>query len=122
MRYVYLAGGKSRPDWRERLWTRWGERTDIVLIDPFVHSKQGAIYEFTRDDLSWIDMSSLVFALVDFERYTGTALEFGYAFAKGIPIVFVTSLPRVDSMMAAVASAVFTDLNAAVEFAERRYL
>ena len=121
LEYVYLAGG-TNSSWRRELEERWIHRTgrtDLCLIDPFVDSKQGSVYEFTRDDLAWVAKSCLVFGYVDYHSYTGTALEFGYAHALGKPIVYVTNQPRVDSMMAAVASAVFTDLGAAARYAER---
>lgn len=118
--WVYAAGGFDSA-WRRELQQRWADR-GVHIIDPFVESRQASLAEFTLDDLSHVDRASLVFVYTDYERYTGTALEVGYAYAKGIPIVFATTLGRVDSMMAACARAVFTDLNAAAEYAERNFL
>lgn len=115
---IYLAGGKSE-QWRNYLATRW---LNHDLIDPFKHSRQGAIYQFTNDDLAHIADSDLIFCNCDYHSYTGCALEFGYAHALGKKIVYVCTQPRVDSMMAAVASYVFTDFSAAVDFVEERIL
>lgn len=112
---IYLAGGKGL--WRDPLASRWHMHD---LIDPFKDSRQGSLYQFTNDDLAHVDRADFVFAFVDYPSYTGTALEFGYAHALGKPIYYATSLPRVDSMMAAVASYVFTSLDAAVAFVEER--
>lgn len=118
---VYLAGGKGY--WRENLYREWSGKARCY--NPFADSRQGSVYEFTNDDLSAIRSSVLVFGVLDYPRYTGLALEFGYAHALGTPIIYV-HLPnvaeRVDSMMAGVATAIFVDLDAAMEFAEERYL
>lgn len=117
MMQVYLAGGTSK-EWRERLEARW---TGAEVVNPFRDSRQGAIYQFVADDLRYVHDSSLVFALCDYPQYTGTAAEFGYAHALGVPIIYTTTLPRVDSFLAAMSIAVFTDVEAAAEFAERRF-
>jgi len=116
---VYLAGGLDS-GWREVLANRWDGKA--ICIDPFKDSSQGAIYEFTHDDLKAIRESDVVFGVCSYPKFDGMALEFGYAHALGIPIIYATNLPRVSSMMAAVSKAVFTDYMEAVEFIEKRYL
>lgn len=121
---IYLAGGKS--DWRTTLRRRWGQKygADVSTFDPFEDSRQGALYEFTNDDLAAISGSDMVFAFCDYHKYTGMALEFGYAHALEIPIIFVVGpgMPRIDSMMVSVATAAFTDMTEARDFVEERYL
>lgn len=116
---VYLAGGKG--DWRTPLIQRWSQR-GVKCYDPFTHSRQDAVYQFTNDDLAAIAESGLIFGNCNYHRYTGMALEFGYAHALGIPIIFVLGQDRIDPMMSAVAVATFIDFDAAVEFTEERYL
>lgn len=116
---IYLAGGKS--DWRDKLSKKW-EKLGVECIDPFKDSRQNAIAEFTLDDLEAVKGADLVFAYCDYHVYNGMSLEFGYAYALGIPIIYTTSLPRIDSMMVGVAKAAFTDLDAAIKFVEERYL
>jgi len=118
---VYLAGGRDT-EWREVLAKRWAESGAAETFDPFVDSRQNAMYEFTQDDLSAIRRSAAVFGYCTYPKYTGMALEFGFAHALCIPIVYVPALPRVDSMMAAVSSAVFLDFDEAVNFLETRIL
>lgn len=120
---IYLAGGKG--DWRETVYdliSKSDLRGPLDLYDPFTRGRQGAIYEFTQDDLQAVAGSDLILGYCNFERYSGMALEFGYAYAKGIPIIYVAGQPRIDSMMVGVAKAAFTDLDAAVEFVIERYL
>lgn len=121
MKRVYLAGGRSS-DWRTQLEARW--QGLAVCFDPFRDSAQGSVAEFTGDDLAAVRSADLVFGNLDYPvAYTGLALEFGYAHALRIPVIYLHSAgPRVDSMMAGVAAGIFTDLEAAAEFAERRFL
>lgn len=118
---VYLAGGKS--DWRKKIIKRW-EKLGVDGYDPFERSGQGSIAEFTYFDLNAIARSDLVFAYCDYHKYTGMALEFGYAYSRNIPIIFVVGpgMPRIDSMMIGVSKVAFTDLDEAVKFVEERYL
>ena len=119
MKSVYLAGGRGS-DWRNDLRSRWSGRATVV--DPFSDCPQDYIYEFTGADLSAIAQCDVVIGYSDFPRYTGMALEFGYAAALRKPIVYVCELPRIDSMMVGVSSAAFTDLAGAIDFVEERYL
>jgi hypothetical protein len=118
---VYLAGGRDT-EWRDGLTNRWAKSGKAEAFDPFVHSRQNAMYEFTEDDLGAIRRSAAVFGYCTYPKYTGMALEFGFAHALGIPIIYVPALPRVDSMMAAVSTAVFLDFDEAVDFLEQRIL
>lgn len=116
---IYLAGGLDS-DWRNALRERWKGRA--ILIDPFKDSVQDSVYRFTYDDLQHIREADIVFGNCAYHVFDGMALEFGFAHALNKVIVLVCSLPRVPSMMAAVSKAVFTDLEAAVEFVEKKYL
>lgn len=117
---VYLAGGLDS-DWRKSLSRRW-KRRGVETYDPMTESRQGAIYEFTQDDLAAIAGCDLLFGYCTYHRYTGMALEFGFAHARGIPIVYVNTQPRIDSMMVAVSAAAFTDLDEAIAYCEHRLL
>ena len=119
MAKLYLAGGRDS-GWRDALRTRWVGRAEV--IDPFKDCPQDYIYQFTHADLQAVAECDLLLGYCTYHRYTGLALEFGYAAALGKPIIYVPALPRVDSMMAGVSTAVFTDLDAATEFIEGRYL
>jgi len=116
---IYLAGGLDS-GWREALAERWYHKA--ICIDPFKDSRQGAIYEFTGDDLACIDQCDILLGFCAWPQFDGMALEFGYAHKGGKTIIYVATLPRVSSMMAAVSKAVFTDLDEAVKFIEVRYL
>lgn len=113
---VYLAGGIS--DWREKIKARW--RGFITPLDPFTDSKQLSLAQFTVDDLALIDRSVAVLAYHDYHVFDGLALEAGYAFAKDKLVVYVCTEPRLSSMICGVAKGVFTDLDAGVEFLERK--
>ena len=115
---VYLAGG-TVTDWREAVAKAFGPRFEC--LDPMTQSRQQAIMEFTTDDLALIDGCDILFGVNDYESQHGMALEFGYAFARLKPIIYVARLPRVESMMAAVSKAVFTDTDAAVEYIKKRF-
>lgn len=117
---VYLAGGLNS-DWRVQLADRWLSR-NVACYDPMTESRQDAIYEFTNDDLAALRDSDLLFGHCTYHHYTGMALEFGFAHGLGIPIVYVCTQSRIDSMMVAVSKAAFTDLAAAVEYTEKRLL
>lgn len=131
---VYLGGGRSDlggVNWREEFRERFGDhlniggkqRARLTGHDPFKHGRQGAIYEFTNDDLDAVSRSSLLIAHVDFERYTGLALEVGYARALGIPIMLIWTIGgRVDALMAGCALWIFTDYNEALNFLEDRLI
>lgn len=116
---VYLAGSMS--GWRPEVAAQWGERA--ITINPFEDTPQGSIAEFTQGDLDQIRQSSILFGVLDYPKaYTGMALEFGFARGLEIPCIYVhLNGDRVDSMMAGVSAAVFTDLNKAAEFTERRF-
>lgn len=116
---VYLAGGLDN-EWREILTARWAGRAEV--ISPFKDSRQGSIYLFTHDDLEHIRRADIVLGHCTWPQFDGIALEFGFAHALDKVIIYVAKLPRVSSMMAAVSKAVFTDLEAAAEFIEERYL
>lgn len=116
---VYLAGGLSSV-WRDILRKQWAGRA--VVIDPFKDSRQGAIYLFTHDDLQHIREADIVLGYCAWPRFDGLAAEFGFAHALEKVIVLATNQPRVPSMMAAMSKAVFTDIEAAAEFIEERYL
>lgn len=117
---VYLAGGLDS-DWRQQITKRW-RRKGVTTYDPMTESRQGSIYAFTEDDLGALKASDLLFGYCTYHRYTGMALEFGYAHALAIPIVYVVTQPRIDSMMAAVAAAAFTDLAEAISYCEKRII
>lgn len=113
---IYLAGCKG--DWRDRAAERWAGREDIFPIDPFMEN-QACIAEFTTNDLEDITRSDLVLAYHGYHVFDGLALECGYAYALNIPIVYVCRQPRISSMIAGVSEAVFTDLEAALDYVER---
>lgn len=131
---VYLGGGRSDlggVDWRDEFRQRFGHQRDagatkpkkIEEHDPFKQGRQGAIYEFTNDDLEAVSRSSLLIAHVDFERYTGLALEVGHARALQIPIMLIWAIGgRMDSMMAGCALWVFTDYDEAMNYLEDKLL
>lgn len=116
---IYLAGGKDSA-WKEDLAVRWNCKA--ILIDPFKDSRQGALYLFVYDDLQYIRQCDIVLGHCTFPRFDGMALEWGFAHALGKVLIYVPQLPRVSSMMAAISTAVFTDLDAAAAFIEERYL
>lgn len=117
MHKLYLAGGKDQA-WRDRVENRLGDRAKC--FNPFRDARQNATYEFTEDDLSAIRHSDAVLGFCDYHRYTGMALEFGFAHGLGLPIYYVPFPGRIDAMMAAVSSAVFTDLNSMLDFVDER--
>lgn len=114
---VYLAGGTS--NWRDRVKERWAD-TSVVLLDPFIDSDQRTLAAFTLDDLALIERSRCVLAYHDYHVFDGLALECGYAAALDRMVVYVCRQPRVSSMIAAVSKAVFTELDPALEFIERK--
>ncbi len=122
---VYLAGGISQA-WRKRVSRKW--RGLAKTFDPFTDSRQGAVYEFTNDDLEAVRDSDLVFAVVDYHVYTGLAAEVGFAHALGIPVILVwdvsspTTPKRVETFITACSAALFVDVDEAAEFTKRRYL
>ena len=113
---IYLAGCKG--DWRDHATARWAERKDVFPIDPFKEN-QLCISEFTQNDLEDVARSSIVLAYHGYHVFDGLALECGYAYALGIPIIYVCTQPRVSSMIAGVSKAVFTDLEAALDYVDR---
>ena len=118
---IYLAGGKG--DWRKTVAQALLPRPKgVELIDPFTQSNQNSISDFTHDDLLHVRECDGIFAYIDYHVYTGSALEFGYAYALGKPIIYVCALPRIDSMMVGVAKAAFTDLDAGIQFMKERWL
>lgn len=124
---VYLGGGRDsewRDEFRERFGDNLGRNKKLIEYDPFLHSRQGAIYEFTNDDLTWgVRKASLMMARVDYPRYTGLALEIGYAKALEIPTMLIWTIGgRIDSMMAGCALWIFTDTNEAFNFLEDRLI
>ena len=114
---VYLAGGTS--DWRDHVRERWAD-TDVILLDPFIDSDQRTLAAFTLDDLALIERSRCVLAYHDYHVYGGLALECGYAAALDRMVVYVCKQPRLDSMIAAVSKAVFTELDPALDFIVRK--
>lgn len=114
---VYLAGGTS--DWRDHVRERWAD-TDVVLLDPFMLSDQQSLATFTLDDLALIDRSRCVLAYHDYHVYGGLAVEVGYAAARERMVVYVCKQPRLDLMIAALSKGVFTELDPALEFIERK--
>ncbi len=116
---VYLAGGMDS-GWRDQATYWWGGK--VITINPFEDSPQGSIAEFTGSDLDQIRQCNLLFGCLNYPRYTGMALEFGFAHALEIPCVYVhLEGGRIDSMMAGVSAAVFTDLKAALEFCDKKF-
>lgn len=117
---VYLAGGK---------WDREQVLTALSMAgwetyDPFTLSRQDAVYEFVNDDLFAIANSELVFCVIDYPRYTGSAVEIGYARARGIPVVLVWAPgagERIDMFVASCAEAVFTDVGAGLDWVLERH-
>lgn len=117
---VYLAGGKSE-EWRRLVRRKWGR--GVETFDPMADSRQGYIHQFTDDDVDALRSSDLLFAVVDYPRYTGLAAEIGYANALGIPVVLVWTIGgRLDGFLAALSSAVFIDVAEAAAFTQERYL
>lgn len=125
MKKVYLAGGKSQA-WRKRVNRKW--RGLAITFDPFTDSRQGAVYQFTNDDLNAIRSSDVVFAVVDYHVYTGLAAEVGFAHALGIPVILVWDVTseytpgRVETFITACSAALFVDVDEAADFTKRRYL
>jgi len=133
---VYLGGGRSDlggVDWRDEFRQRFMDHMEgttprpkyqrLMAHDPFKMGRQGAMYEFTNDDLGAVSRSSLVIAHVDFARYTGLALEVGYAKALEIPIMLIWAIGgRVDAMMSGCAKWMFTDYHEALNYLEDKLL
>lgn len=117
---VYLGGGLNLNGWRETAKERLEAKA--ICIDPFADSRQGAIAQFVEDDLHFVGESDIVLAYHDYHAFDGLAAECGYAYAKGIPIVYVCLQPRVSSFIAGMAKAVFTELDPALEYIEKRLL
>ena len=116
---IYLAGG-YRDEWRDYLVDTL--KGNVRFINPFRDSRQGALAEFTLDDLAHIDNSHLMIAFSDYPQQDGLMLEFGYAYARKVPIVYCVQQPRVASMAAGVSRAVFTDLEELALWVQRRIL
>ncbi len=128
---VYLGGGRSNlggVDWREVFKKRFAGGVArayprLTAHDPFKQGRQDAIYEFTNDDLEAVSRSSLMIAHVDFERYTGLALEVGHAKALHIPIMLIWAIGgRIDAMMAGCALWIFTDYEEAMTYLEDKLI
>lgn len=115
---VYLAGGTS--DWRDHVRKRWVGSVDVTLLDPFTDSDQRTLAAFTLDDLALVERATCVLAYHDYHVYGGLALECGYAAALDRMIVYVCKQPRLDSMIAGVSKGVFTELDPALDFIERK--
>ena len=115
---IYLAGGRNS-HWRTQVQQVWKDKAEG--IDPFTLA-QGAVHLFTHGDLEAVRECDILFGYNDYSKYTGMALEFGYAHALGKPIIYVPALPRVDSMMAGVSTAIFTEVLSAAEFVLERFL
>ncbi len=120
---VYLGGGLDS-EWRVVFQERFGRgRGKLIGYDPFTRSRQGSIAEFTSDDLDGVAKSSLLIARVDYPRYTGLALETGYAKARGVPVLLIWTIGgRMEPMMAGCASWIFTDTTEAFDFIEKRLI
>lgn len=119
-RQVYLGGGRSE-EWRREFEKRFEKH--LTAFDPFRDSRQGAAYEFTNDDLKAVSESEFIIASVDYHRYTGLAIEVGYARALEIPVMLIWTIGgRVDTMMAACSSWTFIDYESAFDFIEKRLL
>ncbi len=119
---IYLAGSKSK--WRTGFSYRRGFDS-VVLIDPFVHARQGAPYQFVNDDLALVESADLVFAVIDYPEHSGTIAEIAYAHALEKPIVLTWSLQgRLNMFTASMASFVFVgdDVRPAMKIVEERYL
>jgi len=120
---VYLGGGLDS-EWRDEFTNRFCRKhPSLIEYDPFRQSRQGSIAEFTVDDLAGLEKCSLLIARVDYHRYSGLALEVGFAKARGIPVMLIWTLEsRIDPMMAGCALWVFTDTTEAFDFIEKRLI
>lgn len=119
---IYLAGCLG--DWREGVIGRWDACLPPVatVIDPFEESNQQSLANFVIDDLELVRTCDLLLAYHAYHVFDGLAAECGYAYAKGIPIVYVCRQPRVSSFIAGMSKAVFTKLTPALEYIEKKYL
>lgn len=118
---IYISGGFYR--WqkdKERIRTKFFEG-GISPFDP----ELAATYlpaEYVQADFKRIKECKIMLALQDEYPYVyGMAAEIGYAVASGVDVIYVCTAKRVDSFLAACSRAVFTDLDAAVDFIIRRY-
>lgn len=108
---VYLGG--SRGDWREKFAK---ENPDVECYDPFKH-KQESLMDFSKNDLSQIENSDVVFFYINYHVYTGACVEAGYAYAREVPIVLVFALKGyIDPLLLGVSRKVFTDLESGIEW------
>lgn len=117
LKTIYLAGGKS--DWRDEF-----KVTGATLINPMDWQTDYNAYPFdyvTRDVTQLRDCNFVV-ACHDYRLYSGLSAELGMAFAWGIPAIFVTKMERVDMFLASLCLSTFTDVGAAAEFVQDRWL
>lgn len=114
---IYLAGG-AYTTWRDDV----AKKLDGIAIcyDPIKMSRQHAIADFTTDDLAALRRSDFCLVVQDYVQQHGAALESGFAYALDIPIVYVCLVARVESMIAGVSRAVFTDIDAALDYMKKR--
>ncbi|MHC4748421.1 MAG: hypothetical protein ACYTFW_00970 [Planctomycetota bacterium] len=117
MKTLYLGGCKGT--WRS-LFIK--ELPEWFHYDPFSISKQECLADFVHDDIhQGIDASDAVVIYINYERYTGSCVEAGYAYAKGKPVILIWKLRgRIDSMLIGVSKYVFNHLQTAIDFIRER--
>jgi len=108
---------QEAPTWKGDLTDRWSGVA--AIFDPF-HSSYVA--SLTTDVLDAVRHADLAFAVVGSAIPAPVALALGFAHAHEVPIVLVSFGPAIDSVMAGVASAIFTDFEMAVAYTEATYL
>jgi nucleoside 2-deoxyribosyltransferase len=110
---IYLAGG-FYSDWRERI--KEGAPNHQYIDPEFDYvPKQQSIMTYTQADLSAIDESDMVVAyLTNYPKYGGLAVEVGYAFAKGKPIILVSEKDDTDGMIVALSKWLYLSLEGAI--------
>lgn len=120
---VYLAGG-MKSGWQKRVAI---DGPPATYIDPCDHGLGGEV-EYTTWDLFGIDQADVIFVYFEAGNPSGygLCLEAGYARARGKVIVLVDEKSAVDpvikrrlGMLRSVASVVFTELAAGIEFLHR---
>jgi len=109
---VYLGGSKGT--WRRKFAK---ENQDCECYDPFKHSKQTALVSFTQKDLQAVKETDVLFIYINYKIYTGSCIEAGFAFARGIPIILVFELKGyIDPLLLGISRKVFTDLDSAIDW------
>jgi nucleoside 2-deoxyribosyltransferase len=114
---IYLAGGFYK-GYKTEIRARLG--AGFELHDP----EDGVVIpgRYVGEDLDAIEDCDLVLAYHDEYPFVyGMAAEIGYAVAVGKPVIYVCTRPRIDSFLAGLSRATFTNLGPACAFVGERY-